>query len=118
MMVSQQLIRTLLMQLPFLAVYIVVIIFAATRFKNHSSVSKLVIIAMVAFILANLANILLGLIPVVFHFRQPVTRISMFYGVSSLITGFLAGAGWVFLIAALFNGRNISPTVKPLKQPE
>ena len=105
MMVSQQLFRTLLMQLPFLAVYIVVLVIAAIRNKTHPTVSTLLIIAMSTFILANLANILLSLFPALWKFQQPISRLSLFYGYGGLVTGMLSAAGWVFLIAAVFIGR-------------
>lgn len=117
MMLSQQFTRTVLMQLPFLAVYITVLVIAVSRRKHHPSITTLTTVSMATLILASLLSILTGFIPAL-HWRwaQSAQALGIIYGASSLAIGALAGAAWVFLVAAVFNDRKTPQIPAPPPQ--
>jgi hypothetical protein len=121
MMIYQLFTSVLLAQLPFLVVYIVVLVIAALRRKQFAPVSTLVIVAMATFILANLIQILASLIPGFWRADLPAAPVGTAYGVISFISAIFSAAGWVFLVAAVFIGRNdqpAHPSPLPPKEPE
>ena len=105
MMLYQQFTSVLISQLPFLVVYIVVLVIAVVRRKQFPTIAVLVIVAMATFILANLTSIFITIIPALWRANLPAMPISTAYGVFSFITGVLSAAGWVFLVAAVFFDR-------------
>jgi hypothetical protein len=105
MTLYQQFTSVLLSQLPFLVVYIVVLVIAVVRRKQFPAIAVLVIVAMATFILANLTSIFITIIPALWRASLPAMPISTAYGVFSFITGVLSAAGWVFLVAAVFFDR-------------
>lgn len=105
MMIYQLFTSVLLTQLPLLVVYIVVLVLAVLRRRQFATVSTLVIVAMVTFILASLVNIFASLVPALWRTDLPTPPIGTAFGVISFIAAILSAAGWVFLVAAVFIDR-------------
>ncbi len=106
MIFYQQLTRSFIIQLPFLMVYVAVLIMAILRQKKFPQVTTLVIVSMAVFILSNLLSMSIGYLPALlkgnFMMARPVSAV---VGYASLITGIISAAGWVLLTAAVFIGR-------------
>lgn len=109
MMLYQQFISVLFSQLPFLVLYILVLVFALVRRRQFGTIATLLIVSMVTLILADLIDIFVGFMPALWRANLPAAPISTAYGVFAFIAGLLASAGWVFLVAAVFLNRNALP---------
>lgn len=112
MILSQHLTRTIIMHLPFLVIYIVVLVIAGLRRKNIPSVSALVIVAMVTLILASLVSLAFAGFPVLYQWVRQPSILGVVVGLGDLISGIVAAAGWVLLLAAVFLARKKPASVE------
>ncbi len=108
MIFYQELTRSFVVHLPFLMVYIAVLIMAVMRQKKFPQVTTLVIVSMAVFILSNLLSMSIGYLPALMRgsawLAGPVSAV---IGYASLITGIISAAGWILLIAAVFAFRKL-----------
>lgn len=105
MILSQHLTRMIIMQLPFLVVYIVVLVIATTRRKDTPQISSLLIVAMATLILAGLVSIAFGTFPFLYQWIRQPSILGIVLGLGDLFSGIIAAAGWIFLLAAVFLAR-------------
>jgi len=103
MIFYQQLTRNFVVQLPFLMVYIAVLVLVIIRLKRYTQAATLAIVAMAVFILSSLLSMSAGYLPALLQgSAQLAGPVSVVIGYASLITGIISAAGWILLIAAVF----------------
>jgi formate hydrogenlyase subunit 3/multisubunit Na+/H+ antiporter MnhD subunit len=93
------------MQLPFLVVYLVVLVYAALRRKNLHQVSTLLIVSMATLIFGILVTIAFSAFPVLYQWIREPSNLGVVFGFGNLISGIISAAGWIFLIAAVYIAR-------------
>jgi len=107
MILSQHLIRTIIMQLPFLVVYLVVLVIAILKRKELANISTLVIVAMATLILASLVSVAFVAFPFMYQWIPQPSPLGVVIGLGNLISGIISAAGWILLVAAVFINRKL-----------